>query len=400
MAHTSSHGQSSSSSSSSSGITDGTPTPTVMERQRRRPSLSSSRPDPTPFVVPDSIPQDNHSHIGSQSQMTTSLRSDSNNASMSSTTSNTPPVSKEQITPDKKRNDTKNDSSRQQQQQQQQLMRTRPGLELTDIDVEGDGDVISTVVASSPSSLSFSPSQTYRARSVSAETGLKAGYPLGGARGLIPMPQSQLPLSLSNSSGTGSQHEKQQQRGDVHNVSPSTSTTTSVTSSTTKGHPPSPMTTTTTTTTTMSDVQVVNRGRTTTRGNSNGVSDPIWSVWTKGAVTAVQRWYFSGNLLDGINSTVTTSGTGTGKRKVWDDGDPDSVPHLSDFDQAKDAAEGDHYVTIHIEDTDHSNVEQTVNSHTVHSSATPFFNRKWQFTAPHYRSHIRLTLVDAQTDRK
>ena len=39
-------------------------------------------------------------------------------------------------------------------------------------------------------------------------------------------------------------------------------------------------------------------------------------------------------------------------------------------------------------------------SHTVLSSATPVFNVKWTMTATHYRSQLRLHLVDANNDRK
>lgn len=39
-------------------------------------------------------------------------------------------------------------------------------------------------------------------------------------------------------------------------------------------------------------------------------------------------------------------------------------------------------------------------THVIKSSATPCYNEKFEFVAPHFRSVLTLTLVDAQTDRK
>ena len=55
-----------------------------------------------------------------------------------------------------------------------------------------------------------------------------------------------------------------------------------------------------------------------------------------------------------------------------------------------------HYVTLSMDDQD--DVEKR--TQTVHASAAPVYNKKFRFTAMHYRSSIKVTLVDAQTGRK
>lgn len=61
----------------------------------------------------------------------------------------------------------------------------------------------------------------------------------------------------------------------------------------------------------------------------------------------------------------------------------------------KDAAEGDHYVVLEIADT---GKEYRTNS--IYSSATPVFNTKWVVPMKHYRSTLRLHLVDAVQHKK
>ena len=60
-----------------------------------------------------------------------------------------------------------------------------------------------------------------------------------------------------------------------------------------------------------------------------------------------------------------------------------------------DAAEGDHYVLLTLEDTDYEERSQR-----IISSATPVFDIKRVMIAPHYRALLRIYLVDASTDRK
>jgi len=64
--------------------------------------------------------------------------------------------------------------------------------------------------------------------------------------------------------------------------------------------------------------------------------------------------------------------------------------------EVSDAAEGSHYVTISVDDQ-----EQTEKrTQTVHGSAAPVYNKNFRFVAAHYRSFLRLSLVDALTGRK
>jgi hypothetical protein len=67
----------------------------------------------------------------------------------------------------------------------------------------------------------------------------------------------------------------------------------------------------------------------------------------------------------------------------------------------KDAAEGDTFVVVALStgvpELDNDLEKET---HVIKSSATPCYNEKFEFTVPHFRSVVTLTLVDALTDRK
>ena len=68
-----------------------------------------------------------------------------------------------------------------------------------------------------------------------------------------------------------------------------------------------------------------------------------------------------------------------------------------------DAAEGDHYTIITIDEVDqgpanfsnnHSYIDQEHRTKTVHTSATPVFDKKWKLNAPAYHSCLRVSLIN------